>query len=513
MNSLETKLHALGPEGLAGLRRGIEKESLRVRPDGRLASTPHPRSLGAALTHSNITTDFSEAQLELITDVHATAASCLTELTHIHQFVYRRIGDELLWSGSMPCGLPHEDSIPIAQFGTSNVGRAKTVYRTGLAYRYGRRMQTISGIHYNFSVADVCWSRAGYRDANDAYFSLIRNVRRHAWLLLYLFGASPAVCSSFVEGREHQLQEFSPGTLYLPYATSLRMGRLGYQSAAQDALDISYNDLPSYAASLEEAMTMPHLPYAAVGVRDGAGYRQLATSLLQIENEFYSSVRPKRVVQRGERPLRALRARGVQYIEVRAMDLDPFCSVGITPTTVRFLDLFLLRCLLGDSPPDSPAEMAELSRNRLLVASRGREPGLRLGRDGGSVGLDECVSTLLRECEPIATALDAVHGGADYAQALATVSRTAADAQTLPSARMLSAMRQQHDGSYYRFALEQSRRHRESLLTEPLAAQIEELFGRLADESLERQAAIEAEDSMPFDEFLEHYTSPESLRA
>ncbi len=512
MTTLQTRLKSLGAEGLAGLRRGIEKESLRVRPDGRLAATPHPRALGAALTHAHITTDFSEAQLELITDVHATASSCLTELTHIHQFVYRRIGDELLWCGSMPCGLPSEDAIPIARYGESNVGRAKSVYRTGLAYRYGRRMQTISGVHYNFSVADVCWSRAGYGDANVAYFSLIRNVRRYAWLLLYLFGASPAVCSSFVEGREHQLQEFSPGTLYLPYATSLRMGRLGYQSAAQDALDVSYNDLPSYAASLEEAMTRPHPPYAAVGVRDGDEYRQLATSLLQIENEFYGSVRPKRVVQRGERPLRALRARGVQYVEVRAMDLDPFCAIGITPTTVRFLDLFLLRCLLGDSPPDSPEEITELGRNRLLVASRGREPGLRLSRNGDSVGLDECVSTLLRECEPIAVALDAAHGGRDYREALAAVGRTAENPETLPSARVLSAMREQHDGSYFRFALEQSQRHRATLLAEPMAAEIDELFVRLAEESLERQRAIEAEDRMPFDEFLTRYTSPESLR-
>ncbi len=512
MNSLQTKLHSLGPEGLAGLRRGIEKESLRVRPDGPLASTPHPRALGAALTHAHITTDFSEAQLELITGVNASVASCREELRQIHQFVYRNIGDELLWSGSMPCGLPHEDAIPIAQFGSSNVGRAKTVYRAGLAWRYGRRMQTISGIHYNFSVTDVCWARAGFGDANGAYFSLIRNVRRHSWLLLYLFGASPAVCSSFVEGREHQLQEFVPGTLYLPYATSLRMGRLGYQSAAQDVLDVSYNDLPSYAASLEEALTKPHPPYEAIGIRDGQDYRQLATSLLQIENEFYSTVRPKRVVQRGERPLRALRARGVQYVEVRAMDLDPFCAIGIAPTTVCFLDLFLLHCLLGDSPPDTTSEIAEMGRNRLLVASRGREPGLRLGRNGDSVGLQECAMQLLDECEPIAAALDAVHGGRQYAQALSEVARTAVEPETLPSARVLEVMRKQHDGSYFRFALEQSRRHREALLGEPLAAEIEADFVRLAAESLERQRAIEAADQEPFEAFLQRYVSPESLR-
>ena len=209
------------------MRRGIEKESLRVRPDGTLAQTPHPQALGSALTHPHITTDFSESQLELITGVHASVEACLEELTHIHQVVYRAIGEEILWCTSMPCNLPADHLIPIGRYGTSNVGRAKTVYRLGLAHRYGRRMQAISGIHYNFSLPGV---------SDDQYFGLIRNFRRQSWLLLYLFGASPAVCSSFIAGREHELTELTPGTHYAPHATSLRMGRLGYQSDAQALL-------------------------------------------------------------------------------------------------------------------------------------------------------------------------------------------------------------------------------------------------------------------------------------
>ena len=170
-------------------------------------------------------------------------------MTEIHQAVYRAIGDELLWAASMPCRLPADDAIPIGYYGTSNVGRTKSVYRMGLSHRYGRRMQTISGIHYNFSLPQPL--------SNDAYFGLIRNFRRQSWLLLYLFGASPCVCSSFVAGREHQLKRWSGDTLYLPYATSLRMGNLGYQSDAQSALCVSYNNLESYAASLHEAMTQP----------------------------------------------------------------------------------------------------------------------------------------------------------------------------------------------------------------------------------------------------------------
>src|SRR4029077_14524851 len=354
----------LAPERLRGIRRGIEKESLRVRPDGTLAQTLHPQALGATLTHPHITTDFSESQLELITGVHASVEACLEELTHIHQVVYKHIGEEILWCASMPCNLPADNLIPIGRYGTSNVGRAKTVYRLGLAHRYGRRLQAVSGIHYNFSLPGV---------GDEQYFGLIRNFRRHSWLLLYLFGASPAVCSSFVAGREHELERLSDDTLYLPYATSLRMGRRGYQSAAQASLAVIYNDLKSYAASREEEMTKPYPAYEAIGIRQGDEYRQLATSLLQIENEFYGTIRPKRVIRPGERALHALRDRGVEYVEVRLMDLDPFVPIAITSGTMRFLDFFLLHCLLRESPPDTPREIAAIVHNQRRVAARGRE--------------------------------------------------------------------------------------------------------------------------------------------
>src|SRR4051812_21150799 len=319
--SYQQRLNALPRTVLAGLQRGIEKESLRVGRDGRLALTPHPEQLGSALTHPFITTDFCESQLELITGVHDSVEACIREITEIHQAVYRAMGDELLWVASMPCNLPGDAAIPIGRYGSSNVGRAKSVYRTGLGHRYGRRMQTISGIHYNFSLPT--------RLTNDDYFGLIRNFRRQSWLLLYLFGASPAVCSTFVEGRQHQLQPLGDGTLHLPHATSLRMGRLGYQSEAQSSLAVSYNSLHTYAASLQEALTKSYPAYEAIGIRDGDEYRQLSTTMLQIENEFYGTIRPKRPIRSGERALHALRERGVEYVEVRLMDLDPFVAVGI----------------------------------------------------------------------------------------------------------------------------------------------------------------------------------------
>ncbi len=493
------------PAVLKGMRCGIEKESLRVRPGGALAATPHPVALGSTLTHPHITTDFSESQLELITAALHGAEACLAELTQIHQVTYGAIGEELLWGSSMPCGLPSDDAIPIGQYGRSNIGRAKSVYRMGLANRYGRRMQAISGIHYN-------WSLPGL--GTEEYFPLIRNFRRHGWLLFYLFGASPAVCPSFVAGREHGLRELKPGTLYLPHATTLRMGRLGYQSEAQDSIAASFNDLETYGKALEEAMTRTWPAYAKIGVQNGAGeYQQLSTALLQIENEFYGKIRPKRRIRSGERPLHALRERGVEYVEVRLMDLDPFSPIGITAPVCRFIDLFLLHCLLSDSPPDTPDEIGTVGRNQEKVAARGREPGLLLQRGSQQVALEEWGGQLLAECAPLAAQLDAAFGGDAYRIAHENAQAMLADSALTPSARVLAAMAERHGNSYTAFVLAQSRAHREALAALPLSTAAARRFEAMAKESLALQQRIEAQDKLPFEEWRRQYLAIDKLRA
>jgi glutamate--cysteine ligase len=497
-------MRSLAPEILKGIRRGIEKESLRVRADGALAMTPHPAALGSALTHPHITTDFSESQLELITAPHERVEACLEELTEVHKVVYRAMGDELMWAGSMPCNLPADDAIPIGRYGSSNVGRAKNVYRMGLSHRYGRRMQTISGIHYNLSVPGT---------TSEQYFALIRNFRRRSWLLLYLFGASPAVCSSFVAGRKHELQELAPGTMYAPHGTSLRMGRLGYQSEAQASLAVSYNSLKSYTASLFDALTKPYPLYEKIGIQKNGEYLQLNTTLLQIENEFYGTIRPKRRIKRGERPLHALRERGVQYVEVRLMDLDPFVAIGIGATTMRFLDVFLLHCLLDESPEDTPQEIAELSRNQQAVALRGREPGLVLESNEKKLTLAAWGQQLLDACQPIAKALDAAHGGGSaYLDALMAAAVIVANPNAAPSARVLHAMARNHANSYVRFALAESLLHAGSLRGLPLSAEATQRFARLAEESLAEQGRIEAADTVDFETFRKQYLSPDLLK-
>ena len=499
-------LKRVTPARLQGMRCGIEKESLRAQPGGALALTPHPAALGSPLTHPSITTDFSESQVELVTGVHDTVDAALGELTQIHQFTYRAmkaLGDEMLWVSSMPCGLPTDETIPVARFGSSNVGRAKSVYRLGLSHRYGRRMQTISGIHYNWSFPGV---------TNDEYFGLIRNFRRQAFLLLYLFGASPAVCSSFVAGRQHALQRLSESTMYMPHGTSLRMSRLGYQSDAQASLAVSYNSLDGYAASLHDALTRAYPAYEKVGIQNpGGDYNQLGTTLLQIENEFYGTIRPKRVIFPGERPLHALRERGVEYIEVRLMDLDPFEPVGISTQTMRFLDIFLLHCLLSDSPPDTPKEIAALARNQHRTAARGREPGLLLEREGREVKLTEWGLEIIAQCAPVADALDAAHSTKNYTEALAAARVGLEHPDTLPSARVLAAMAKDFDNSFVQFARAQSEKTRAALLTLPFSDGQQIRFQALAQQSVVEQKKIESADSMPFEMYRERYLSAERL--
>jgi glutamate--cysteine ligase len=510
--TIEQGLRRLSADRLRGIRRGLEKESLRSQPNGKLALTPHPAALGSPLTHPHITTDFSESQLELITGVHASADGAIEELTQVHQFVLQTLadktqgpGDERLWPGSMPCGLPTDETIPLGIYGSSNVARAKSIYRMGLSHRYGRRMQTISGIHYN-------WSMPGLDNAE--HFALIRNFRRHAFLLLTLFGASPAVCASFVAGRPHGLDSLGEHTRYLPYATSLRMGRLGYQSEAQASLAVSYNSLESYAASLHDALTRPYPAYEQIGVRNlGGEYNQMGTTLLQIENEFYGSIRPKRVIKPGERPLHALRERGVEYVEVRLMDLDPFVAVGIEADTLRFLDVFLLHCLLSDSPADTPEEIAALGRNQHHTATHGREPGLKLERFGQHVLLTDWAQELLDQCLPIAQALDAANDICGdthcHVKALQAARERLAQPAHLPSARVIEGVMQA--GGYTPFMCARAEAIRNELLALPWADVQQARFLAMAVASNEARARIEASDSMDFETYRQTYLSPERL--
>ena len=493
--------------------RGIEREALRVETSGKLALTPHPVQLGSALTHALITTDYSESLLEFITPALPDATEVLAQLDAIHRFAYSTLGDELISSQSMPCHLPAEAEIPIAWYGTSHIGMLKHVYRRGLALRYGKAMQCISGIHYNFSLPAQLWTvlqaaehtpGSAQEYQSEAYVALIRNFQRYSWLLMYLFGASPALAKDFLGGRPHQLQTLSDDTLYLPHATSLRMSDLGYQNNAQAGLVPPYNTLHEYMGNLSRAVRRPYPAYEALGTQRDGEWVQINTNVLQIENEFYATIRPKRVINTGERPLEALCARGVEYIEVRCMDVDPFEPLGIGMTTMRFLDAFLLFCALEDSPLTNIAEGAENTENFARTVTQGRLPGLQLQRNGRAISLQDWGLELLDQIARTANLLDAQQAHPEHADALAAQLVKLLDPALTPSAHVLAAI-ESNGGSLAAFALEQSRLHaadfRERAPTPDEAA----YFTELARTSLAAQEKMEQTQTGDFNAFIEDY--------
>ena len=499
---------------LRGGRKGVEKESLRVTPAGEIAQTRHPAALGVPLTNEHITTDFSEALIELVTPPFGETWELLQYLCDIHQFVYRHLGDELLWSTSMPCALEGDASVPIAQFGTSNVGRMKTVYRRGLGVRYGRIMQAISGVHFNYSfpgglwdaLADINKSNQPRQDfISEQYFAVLRNYRRFGWLVLYLFGTSPAVSKTFFAGREINLPALDDATVYEPYGTSLRMSDIGYRNKNQATVSVSVNSLDEYVRDLSKAISTPYPPYEKIGVKVNGEYLQLNANILQIENEYYSFIRPKRIARSGERPTKALRRAGVEYVEVRALDVSAFDPVGVNQNKLRFLEAFLALCVLRESEPISRGEQEALDENHLRVARRGREPGLKLNREGREIAMSVWAGELLDSMQGVCEMLDHGEPTRPYAAALEQQRAKVDDAERTPSARLLEEMRQSGE-SFFHLARRMSRMHKDYFLDlyPPNERRLAE-FAAAAEESVEEQRRIEAADRTNFDTYLAHY--------
>ena len=498
------------------INRGIEKESLRVTLDGTLAQTTHPACLGSTLTHPHITTDYSEALLELITPVRTSIEETLEFLHDLHTYTYSVLPkDERLWVSSMPCLVESDEQIPLARYGSSNIGRLKTLYREGLGHRYGRAMQTIAGIHYNFSMPESFWPEyhAQRRSSltleafqTQQYLALIRNFHRYSWLLPYLFGASPAVSKCFTQGRPHTLQEFDSRTLYKPYATALRMGNLGYKSEAQKSLFVCYNDLHHYLDSLQSALSTPYGPYEKIGLKKGDDYLQINTNLLQLENEFYGTIRPKRVGGTGERPLTLLRAHGIQYIEVRILDLNPFLPIGLDAQQLRFLDAFLLFCLLSESPACTRDSNAEIEENLARVVNEGRRPGLMLTHQGSEIPFTQWAESLLQDIRLAAALFDALHGDTAYDQAVDAQLAKLHDASLTPSARLLEEMRSS-GRPFCGFTMAQAAATQAYFQQQTLKKETREAFEAMSRASIREQAEIEASDTQSFEEYLAQWNA------
>ncbi|MFD2178632.1 glutamate--cysteine ligase [Veronia pacifica] len=505
------------PEVLKGIGRGVEREALRISAQGDLSSTPHPAQLGSALTNQWITTDFSESLLEFITPVSRSVPETLGQLHDIHRFTIQNLGDEKLWPMSMPCFFGTEDDIVLAQYGKSNLGRMKTLYREGLKHRYGSVMQIISGVHFNFSFPDSLWrhlfgnqgEEQQQASISDAYFALIRNYYRFGWMIPYLFGASPALCGSFVEksGTSLKFEKTDHNTCYLPYATSLRLSDLGYTNSAQDEIKVGFNSLEQYIDGVKQAINTPSPEFARIGVKDASGqYRQLNTNALQIENELYAPIRAKRVAKSGEKPSEALSRGGVEYIEVRSLDVNPYSPVGIDSHQIYFLDLLMLWCLLTPSENMDESELDCWRDNWQKIVLEGRKPGLtlKIGCNGERLTQADWGKRVFAELRPLAELLDQANGTSCYQQTCDELETWFEHPEKTLSGRLLndviakgcvnSVSHELSDSHVEFFKHSDSKGHfsNDTLMQE-------------ATDSLARQAALEDADNVSFDKYLADY--------
>ncbi|MFC3851882.1 glutamate--cysteine ligase [Salinispirillum marinum] len=502
------------PAEVFQFRHGVEKEGLRVDASGRISQRNHPVALGSALTHPLITTDYSEALLEFISPALTSPEETLACLRELHQFALQENPDEYIWPGSMPSVLDGELSVRIAEYGNSHIGLLKHIYRHGLWHRYGRIMQTIAGLHFNYSMPDAFWpawqAHLGDTDTltnfrSRRYFGLIRHFRRHSWLLLYLFGASPALDRSFLRENTARLREQGDHTLSSPFATTLRMSDMGYTNSAQQSLKVCFNSLPTYIDTLRQALHTPYPAYEAMGLKQDGQYLQLNDSILQIENEYYSDIRPKRTTASGEKPLQALERRGVEYIEVRCLDLNPFLPLGVDVDQLHFMNWFLFWCLTAQAPEISNIECERVDFNKRLTVLYGRDPELLLVDQTAVRPLREWGTQILAE---MTTLLDAVQpDNADAVRrAIEKYKHLLHAPEQTPSGQMMQLLNEQR-GDYRTLITQLAAEHRSTLLAEPLHAERHAELAAIAKQSLADQSTLEASNQGCFDAFLQAYVA------
>ncbi|CCQ12274.1 Glutamate--cysteine ligase [Pseudoalteromonas luteoviolacea B = ATCC 29581] len=502
-------------KALAGIKRGIEREGLRINQDGRIAQTVHPTGAGHPLTHPNITTDYSEALLEFITPVSEDAEETLAQLHDLQKFTLSKMGDEMLWPMSMPCFIESQEDIGLAQFGDSNIGQMKTLYRQGLKSRYGSMMQAIAGVHFNMSFSDSLWDVLAKIEGQSSttqdfisskYLGLIRNFKRELWLISYLFGASPSLCKSFLQGRQTDLpfNQVGKGTLYLEQGTALRMGNLGYTNSAQSSLRVTYNSIVEYVTGLQNAIRTPSDLYSTIPDYTADEPKQLNGNILQIENEFYSPIRPKRNSKKGETPTQALLRGGIEYIEVRALDVNPFAQTGISLEQMRFLDVFLTYCLLSDSPKLDWEEQLETQRNLRLVVNYGRDKSLKLIKAGQSELLNVWGREIFAELAKVANVLDAAYGASYYSETIASLATWIEDSNKTYSGRLVHILKSQNlDGGYY--ALELAKAYKEYHAQNEFRFYNQVGLESAALSSFNVADEIKTQDTYTFREFLAEY--------
>ena len=516
MSNFNLKLESIGrnPSVLCQISRGIEREALRIDGNGSLSKTSHSEKLGSALTNKYITTDYSESLLEFITPVSKKTSETISQLKDIHKFTYINLPEEYLWPMSMPCYVGNEDDIQIASYGTSNIAKMKSTYRLGLKHRYGSLMQIIAGVHYNFSFPDEFWKciynidpKNFAHQKSEFYFALIRNYLRYGWVIPYFFGASPAICKSFIDNsscKKYDFKTYNHSNCYLPWATSLRLSDLGYtDSNEQSLIKTSYNSLQEYISSITKAMNTKSSIYSNISYGNEEQPNQLNDNILQIENEHYAPIRPKRVTYPNEKPLEALDQRGVEYIEIRSLDVNPFSPVGISKEQVLFLDVFLTWLVLEDSHEISLEEEAKIKTNWSRVILEGRGNNLQLLHGSKEKTLKEWLMQIFEQLHKVAKLFDSNNSINLYQENLLFFKKQIEDPSLTLSGKFLDRLFKA--SNIKELGLSLARDHKAELEKEKFNNLDEKTFQLEVCESLMRQRKLESLSQEKFSTFLKNY--------
>jgi glutamate--cysteine ligase len=423
---------------LSDFQWGLERETHRVQRDGSLSLSPHPEALRAP----RFTRDFAESQLEMVTPPAAGISEVLSDLERLTETAERSIGEELLWPFSMPPRLPEESEIPIARFGTGEAARRAELYRRGLALRYGKTRQMICGVHLNVSfgaslvsnltrMAPLTREEAMSARLSDAYaLRLARGLYRELPLLILLTGASPVRGGGVL--REDR------------YAVSYRNSKVGYAGREfWPFLDLE--SLEAYVSGIRNGLKTESEAFSSLGLIRGGSVIQLNGRVFQSEKEFYAPIRLRQALLPGESTVQALSLRGVGYLELRFLDVDPFSRIGVAEETLRLLHLFILDGLAKPSTPMGRNELQKVLTKAAdtalldpvaLIAGAGRRPDPVL----------KAAVIRLSELSDWAIRLDRESGDDSYSRSLDLFTRRIADPRLLSSATLIGELEESgHD--------------------------------------------------------------------
>ena len=362
---------------------GLEKENVRVTERGNLALTPHPKAFGDRENNPYIKTDFSESQLEMVTPICNTLEEVYSFICNLNKVVSLEImkNGEFLWPQSNPPILPREEEIPIAKL--SN--REDELYRENLSYKYGKKKQVISGIHYNFSFKEE-FIKLLYKELkvkkdfiefkDDIYLRMARNFQKYHWLLIYLTGASPVFHESYIDEIKEEGEKLGEDSYYIKDDTSLRNSSYGYKNKKD--YYVSYNSIEEYASDIKNL------------VKDKE---------IQSIKEYYNPIRLKSLGS--EDMLESLLHKGIDYLEVRLLDLDPLSIQGVSKETLYLVHLFMIYTLLKENKEITYKDQEEFFKNHDMVALKGRNEEAVIHENGIPVLLKDKGREILSEMDEI----------------------------------------------------------------------------------------------------------------